>query len=86
MEVADKQAGVTQGNGGVQQDQEEVNDQLNVDTEEEMKKNGSKGFFINFIINLFKHCNNLLRRKGLQIAGNYPITKYGFTDKYPIPK
>ena len=44
VEVADKQAGVTQGNGGVQQDQEEANDQLNVDTEEEMKKNGSKGF------------------------------------------
>ena len=44
VEVADKQAGVTQDNGGVQQDQEEVNDQLNVDTEEEMKKDGSKGF------------------------------------------
>ena len=54
----------TQGNGEVQQDQEEANDQLNVDTEEEMKKNGSKGFFIN---NSFKHCNNLLRRKGLQM-------------------
>ena len=44
VEVADKKAGVTQDNGGVQQDQEEVNDQLNVDTEEEMKKDGSKGF------------------------------------------
>ena len=64
VEVADKQAGVTQDTGGVQQDQEEANDQLNVDTEEEMKKNGSKGFFIN---NSFKHCNNLLRRKGLQM-------------------
>ena len=56
VEVAIKQAVVTQGNGGVQQDQEEANDQLNVDTEEEMKKNGSKGLFIN---NSFKHCNNL---------------------------
>ena len=56
VEVADKQAGVTQGNGGVQQDQEEANDQLNVDTEEEMKKNRSKVFFLN---NPFKHCNNL---------------------------
>ena len=62
VEVADKQAGVTQDNGGVQQDQEEANDQLNVDTEEEMKKNGSKGLFIN---NSFKHCNNLFRRKRL---------------------
>ena len=38
VEVADKQAGVTQDNGGVPQDQEEANDELNVDTEEEMKK------------------------------------------------
>ena len=56
VEVADKQAGVTQDNGGVQQDQEEANDQLNVDTEEEMKKNGSKGIFFD---KQFKHCNNL---------------------------
>ena len=56
VEVADKKAGVTQGNGEVQQDQEEANDQLNVDTEEEMKKNGSKGLFIK---QSFKHCNNL---------------------------
>ena len=57
VEVADKQAGVTQGDCEVQQDQEEANDELNVDTEEEMKKNGSKGFFLN---NSFKQCNNLL--------------------------
>ena len=56
VEVTDKEVGVTQDNGGVQQDQEEANDKLNVDTGEEMKKNGSKGLFIN---NSFKHCNNL---------------------------
>ena len=44
VEVADKQARVTQDNGGGQQDQEVANDELNVDTEEEMKKNGNKGF------------------------------------------
>ena len=51
MEVADKQAGVTQGNGGVQQDQEEANDQLNVDTEEEMKKMGVKVFLLTIRLN-----------------------------------
>ena len=74
VEVADKQASVTQGNGGVQQDQEEANDELNVDTGEEMKKNGSKGLFIN---NSFKHCNNPLRRRRLQIKDDdspYPVS------------
>ena len=71
VEVADKQAGVTQGNGGVQQDQEEANDQLNVDTEEEMM--GVKVF----LNNSFKHCNNPLRRRRLQIKDDdspYPVS------------
>ena len=35
-----------------------------------------------FLNNSFKHCNNLFRRKGLQNAGNFQITKYAITGKF----